>query len=362
MSHTGVDHAYGVGVQNIVCTFQTGCRFNTPLLTEAVCGQLSPRRFPATVACIRMPTATLVIFENGKFLLVGTHHRMDALLAAALVMRRIRNSMHVFPRMHMFDVCNVVCSLSLGHYLDLPRFHKRFRTRSMYNPDKFDGCQYYHRNDPFLQEKLTTFVLFKTGRIVLTGCTSRRQAQLYVQDMLPVLRHFRCSKQQVAATQRNLAVLSSAKPLEASAPSYTMVAKPGPGGCLHTGVWIDATADCAWPRCGKCHTMATPRQFANRVSECEHDGQWLGDLPPICTLCGFVDVDLQYERRRQRKMSQNRKRVASELDLLNLIDEDDVPGDTPVSRVKRFKPAARVPPSELTSTRLMPFRQSAPTM
>ncbi|MBL4665125.1 MAG: hypothetical protein JKY23_04130 [Nitrospinaceae bacterium] len=328
-----------------MCTFRTGCPIDISLLTELTYGHLSQRKFPAAIACMRLPTATQVIFHNGNYLLVGTHHRMDALLAAHLALRLLRRQMGLFPVFHRFVVCNVVCSLSLGHFLRVRDFYKDYRSRCMYNARKFDGCQFYYRRDPYRRRRATTFVIFSTGRIVITGGTSLVQEQGFLRNMLPLLRAYRCDSPQAPSGDDATRVDARLRAAQASAPSYTTVASSGPGGCLHEGSWVepeDGGVD-SMPHCSKCGTHAQPRQYLYRQQECEHNGEWvgLGTPAPVCCQCGLVDTDDTYctrhqdrSRKRDNRIA-DRKRTARQERLKHDIRQGSF---SSVQRTKRFKP------------------------
>lgn len=361
---------YPLTTRNIVCTFCESIPLNTKLVAEVTRGRLSQRRFPAAISCMRDPTGTTVVFSNGNVLMVGTHHRMDALLATHLMLRTIRLKLNIFPRMYDLRVRNVVCSLSLGHFIDVERFYRDFRSRCMYNPEKFDGCQFYYRRDPYRRSHATTFVIFATGRIVVTGATTLAQEQAYLRVMIPILRTYRCERRLPPKIQRSKSARGRGRArrstdlmLQTTAPSFMMSARPGPGGCTHAELWMEESPG-NW-RCSRCDEKAHPRKFSLQEHVCEHDGEWLGDKRPyVCEKCGMRDESNVHYRRylvKTAKRQAQRMRKLSQAPRASIVHASQ--------RGTRFKPQARIRASHrraIVDTRqwqpLRMYRCSAPQL
>lgn len=193
-THVKPPAAYPLRVQNVVATMWAGVQLNLVHVSTVMRGRLDKRVFPASIHHMALPTCTPSVFSNGCHLIVGTRHVSDALLAAHLVLHKYESKLKIFPKFHNFQVCNVVCSASLGHFLDIVSFWRDHRHRCVYTPDSFEGVHFYFIRDPFSHKRATVFVLFRSGKFVITGGTSREQLLEYFREMLPVLRQYRCDR------------------------------------------------------------------------------------------------------------------------------------------------------------------------
>lgn len=368
---SGTPAPYPLTTQNLVCTSRLGVNINPRDLAELTCGYFKPSRFPAAICCVRLPTATCVVFANGNSQLVGTHHKMDALLVAHLLMREIYRNFRIFPKFHFFTVCNVVCSLSLGHYLDLPRFFKDHRNRCVYNVESFEGCQFYIKRDPCQHNLSTTLVMFRTGRIVITGGTSRRQQLEHMRKLLPILRMYRLDApppvNNTGRKSRKSGPLPSmilphlifrnrvpASTHRESAAWFNVA--PGPGGCRHSELLLagkEQWSDDAQPRCLSCKVIGAPFKFPVEEHECEHEAGWTTspDNKHECDLCGVFDTTglfdkYQSKQLRRAEAKQRRARISIErkqrasVQQSTPVSSSSNAGPVGQSRRKRFKPTS----------------------
>ncbi len=183
---------YPLRVQNVVATMWAGVELHLRSVAQIVKGRLNKKVFPAAIGHMHLPTCTPSVFANGCHLIVGTCHKSDSLLAAHLILYQYVTKLHITPRFHNFKVRNVVCSLSLGHYLDIVSFWRDHRAHCVYTPESFEALHFYFIRNPFSHRRSTVFVMFRSGKMLLTGGTSREQLLGYLRLMLPTLRQYRC--------------------------------------------------------------------------------------------------------------------------------------------------------------------------
>ena len=178
--------SYPVRVQNIVISVRMGIRLDLYKVAEVLFGTIDTRKFPAVIVRSRQPTVTFVIFSNGKVQVVGTSHVMDALLAVRQLAQALELKLGYRAVPHSFHIRNVVCSFSLGAHLNVAAFAEDHPLRSVYNSEAFEGCQFYLRRQHkgATKEQSTAFVLFNSGRIVITGM--RRASVCSTAQSLPV--------------------------------------------------------------------------------------------------------------------------------------------------------------------------------
>ena len=259
-------------------------------ITELLKGRVAPDRFPAATCSSRIPTGTVALFPNGNMQIVGTHAVIDALLVGYLVTRRVMKHFHIIPQLHSFCVCNIVSSASLGYAIDLPKLAKDMPTHCVYNPESFEGCRFNRSTDPLNEKNCVTFVLFSTGRCVITGGRSRDKHIQELRVILPILRQY--AIREPIAKKRTLATTETHTTtrywLCDKTQKYAWFsAARGIDGCTHPD-WVYTSKH---PQCKVCQRIATPYQFPLTITECEHLTSWTTTPVKVCDECGNTSVD-----------------------------------------------------------------------
>lgn len=179
---------------NVVFTAKLGVEVNPAYLAEATGARLG--RFPAAVGRMRRPRCGTTVFRSGSFQIVGTRCISDATLALYLTLHKMHQA-QIFPFMYATSVCNILCSASLGYFLDIDKLHEDHPLNSMLS-ENFEGLHYIHERDFRGREgrkpKVTMFILFKTGKLVATGTTRLVDLQKAFEDMKKVLIKYKVDK------------------------------------------------------------------------------------------------------------------------------------------------------------------------
>jgi transcription initiation factor TFIID TATA-box-binding protein len=337
---------YAPTTSNIVARVRTGTACNIAAVAEAVCGRVAARKFPAAICSLRAPTATANVFSNGNLQWVGCMHTMDILLGLYALLHRL--SLHLGTRFHFyhFSVCNVVCSASLGHFLDLDAIHAAFGARSVYNKELFEGLQLSLVRDVTRNRSTITLILFTSGRFLITGGQSQEEHNEQFVKILPILRQYRLDAPTSSSGENPAAAASTSLvrqrypdrfwfPGDSAMTGEFRRVPRGIGGCWHTEEkWTTG----AHPSCAECGSVATSYQFELRVTECEHDTSWSECHPvlhtPFCDTCGetdttgelmsaFIQRECKRDSRKRRRDRRARTRSTAH----------------PSHRCKRYKPA-----------------------
>lgn len=187
--------AYDLRVCNVVAICRMGiCKFNTAAVSELVGGNTG--EFPGTVCRSMVPLCCPMFFRTGCAHVVGNRRPIDALLATWLVIDRMI-SLDILPFLNTFRTCNVVCSASLGYWLDLEGLAREYPTRCTLSP-VFEGLHFTMRrtenpNKP-KQTKINMVIVFKSGRLVVTGASSFQEISEQFEKMKKILVRFKCKK------------------------------------------------------------------------------------------------------------------------------------------------------------------------
>jgi transcription initiation factor TFIID TATA-box-binding protein len=123
--------------------------------------EYNPERFPGLVMRIIKPKATVLIFSTGKMVVTGMRDAIEAPEVVNKVIHRILqcNIKISNPRI---IIQNIVASGDIKCSIDLNMAAVTMEY-SMYEPEVFPGLIYR------MQDPKIVFLIFSTGRIVITG-------------------------------------------------------------------------------------------------------------------------------------------------------------------------------------------------
>jgi transcription initiation factor TFIID TATA-box-binding protein len=168
-----VAQPYDLRICNVVGTAWTGRPVDLRKVQIATQGRYDEGVFPSSVSRTREPRTTNSLFKSGRILVTGASDDMSALWSAKEFIYKVNRELHTDYDVLSFKVQNIVCSFSLGISFDVKTFSVDHKTApastAHYAPDLFRGCS-WRRNDHLV------FVLFSSGRGVLTGATTWTQA------------------------------------------------------------------------------------------------------------------------------------------------------------------------------------------
>ena len=173
-------------IVNIVACVDYGCDLDLfKIATHARNAEYNPKRFPAVTLRIQEPKATGLTFKNGKMNIVGCRTEESAYLSARKFGRILRNL--GFPvKMKSFTIANMVATMDTRFPIHLESLassaHRIFVT---YNPEIFAGLIYRITSKP-----RSTFLIFVSGKIVVTGAKSLESIVAAANYIYPILAQF----------------------------------------------------------------------------------------------------------------------------------------------------------------------------
>lgn len=162
--------AYPLTVQNVVFTASLGCRVQLTDIVNVFFGVLGKETFPAAICRFLYPEVVVSFFESGQLVITGSRHPYDVVALLWMIAFRCRTHLGMHCTVSDLSIRNVNCSAAAGYKLDLELFHADYMSVTSYAPDVFPGLK-FPINDPVLQRKFNgvTFLLFRSGRMVVTG-------------------------------------------------------------------------------------------------------------------------------------------------------------------------------------------------
>jgi len=142
------------------------------LATKLDRAEYNPEQFPGLILKMdetaNQPKASALLFSSGKIICTGTKSLKDAKRAIAAIVRKLEAISLKVTGEPDIKVQNMVASGSVGGKLNLNEIVFKFENTE-YEPEQFPGLVYK------LPDSHITFLLFGTGKIVVTGAKSEKE-------------------------------------------------------------------------------------------------------------------------------------------------------------------------------------------
>lgn len=187
---------HGLQERQIVFIARLDTKISIQMLAELIGGHVGG--FPAVICHHKLPQCVPMVFGTGKMAVVGTLSIYDALLSTYQLMDSL-SRVNVFPRLHAIKVCNVVCSLYVGHCINIEAIARDFPFKCNFDKELFGGLHFtYRENYKSKHDKkpqTTVFIIFSTGNVVITGGTTKQSIRKDLKAMIPLLRHYRAKSE-----------------------------------------------------------------------------------------------------------------------------------------------------------------------
>jgi transcription initiation factor TFIID TATA-box-binding protein len=137
----------------------------------------NPETFPGLILKIDIPKASALLFSSGKIICTGTKSLSEARKAIDVIVEKLEAIQLKVKGEPDIEVQNMVASGDVGGRLNLNEIMIKF-DNTEYDPEQFPGLVYKLPNSHI------TFLLFGTGKIVITGAKSEKE----IVDSVYVLR------------------------------------------------------------------------------------------------------------------------------------------------------------------------------
>jgi transcription initiation factor TFIID TATA-box-binding protein len=175
-----------IRIQNMASTANLGVRLDLKKIAlKCRNTEFNPRRFGAVIMRLREPKATALIFASGKMCVTGVKSTHNATLAAkkfAYVIERVGFQ----PKDYMdFKVQNIVGTADCGFPIRLEGLVYAHSAFASYEPELFPGLIYR------LVSPRVVFLIFVSGKIVITGAKKESDLSNALTKLYPVLVEFK---------------------------------------------------------------------------------------------------------------------------------------------------------------------------
>lgn len=158
-----------IAIRNVVVSCDTHTKFALETLAaELPEAEYSPESFPGLVYRVATPKASNLIFSTGKIICSGTQSKEDARKAIGIALQNFKDiGVKVSDKLDM-EIVNIVASGNLKATLELNTIVFGLNDCE-YEPEQFPGV--VHR----IFDPKVVFLIFSSGRIVITGARSIEQ-------------------------------------------------------------------------------------------------------------------------------------------------------------------------------------------
>ncbi|KAJ6245599.1 tata box-binding protein-like protein [Anaeramoeba flamelloides] len=172
-------------ISNMVATFDVKTRLNLKEISLRLRNaEYNPKRANPLIMRIREPKATALVHGCGKIVVSGQRDTDRARLASRKF-AKILKKLDVKVRFTEFKIVNLFAHCSVHFPINLETLANSHRSFSAYEPDLFAGLIYRLLNPSMV------FIIFVTGKLLMSGAKTREEIDKGFQKLYPVLLAFR---------------------------------------------------------------------------------------------------------------------------------------------------------------------------
>lgn len=189
-------------VQNVVATVNLDTKLDLYHITKKTKrSKYNPQRFAAVTLKIPRPRTTALVFSTGKMVVTGSKNEAEAHRATRMFAKKIQRLGYNIAFLN-FKIQNIVSTFSMKATLHLERLafahstfiryfflyfiffsihHLLIKNKNRYDPELFTGLNYRMTNPSVV------FLIFSSGKVIITGAKTTGQAKEAFDKMLPIL-------------------------------------------------------------------------------------------------------------------------------------------------------------------------------
>lgn len=161
-------------IQNVVSTFYLGCK---DLNLKQIAGRLkflefNPHKFAAATVRLTDPRTTALVFGSGNVVCTGGKTAASSRLAGRMVVNIFQKS-GLPVGFSNFRIQNIVASTGLDMPIKLRELNNDYAAYTSYENSLFPGLIFRLRSPKIV------FLLFRSGRLVVTGAKTEVQIKKY---------------------------------------------------------------------------------------------------------------------------------------------------------------------------------------
>ena len=156
-------------VENIVSSITLGIDIDLQKFSSSVTGIDNPKRFPGVIYRLQEPRLSMLIFRTGKVICSGARSKADIDKAVEMLLAKLKEGKITVKDKPKVEIQNIVASSSLDFKVNLDLLAMECENTE-YEPEQFPGLIFR------LAEPKTVMLVFKSGKIIITGAKTPQQA------------------------------------------------------------------------------------------------------------------------------------------------------------------------------------------
>jgi len=159
-----------VKVENMVACITLDTDLNLKRIAKEVPGVENPKSFPGLIYRLKELKVAFLIFRTGKLICSGSRTRSNIDNALEILLKKLRKAGVRLKSKAKVEVVNMVSSASMDFKVNLDTIALE-SWNVEYEPEQFPGLVYR------LDDLNTVMLIFRSGKIIITGATSKKQAE-----------------------------------------------------------------------------------------------------------------------------------------------------------------------------------------
>lgn len=173
-----------VKIQNIVVSASLGTSIDLNYISQEIGCRYDPAKFPGAIYKITDPKCSMLIFRTGKVICSGTTSHKFAKKAVGILVKALRNCGIDVERYPKIEVQNIVASSDVGFQVNLDQLIMD-EPCTEYEPEQFPGLVFR------LDEPKTVMLVFRSGKIIITGAKTEEAANVSAEKTRNVLKEYK---------------------------------------------------------------------------------------------------------------------------------------------------------------------------
>ncbi|MBA7680991.1 Ribonuclease HIII [subsurface metagenome] len=172
---------YDIVIQNVVAVGSLDQKMDLMAIMKIFRNvKYRPKRFPGLVFRLKQPKTATLIFSTGKMVCTGAKSEKMAKSAVRKVVRELRKAGFIIRGSPKIEIVNVVGTADVGGDVDIEAVSD-ILDNTMYEPEQFPGLIYR------MKEPKVVILMFRSGKLVLTGGKSKEQVNEAVDKIVSIL-------------------------------------------------------------------------------------------------------------------------------------------------------------------------------
>lgn len=175
-----------VKIENIVSSITLDRHLDLKKLSRAVKEIENPTQFPGLIYRISEPKLAMLIFRTGKVICSGARSRGDIDAAVKKLLSKLKQGGFPVKGKPKVEIQNIVASASLDLKVNLDSLAIDCMDTE-YEPEQFPGLVFR------LPEPKTVMLIFRSGRIIITGAKTPKDAGLAAQKTKEMVKSYKAT-------------------------------------------------------------------------------------------------------------------------------------------------------------------------